>query len=119
MNRHFYKLITPVYKSLLVRFRTETASSHEFCVTVFLSENSRFDKQCNTASPLWNIGLKCRAALPPLRSGRGTALAVVGSFISFEFQYLTPKNVACQTGSNLTNQLHHRTWKRTHDKTLN
>ncbi len=56
MNRHFYKLITPVYKSLFVRFRTETASSREFCVTVFLSENSRFDKQCNMASPLWNIG---------------------------------------------------------------
>ena len=33
MNRHFYKLITPVYKSLFVRFRTETASSREFCVT--------------------------------------------------------------------------------------
>ena len=42
-----------------------------------------------------------------------------GVLLLSEFQYLSPRNVACQTGSNLANQLHHRTWKRTHDKTLN
>ena len=63
----------------------------------------RFEAPCSKASP-W---------------GEAVSFADWRGFISSEFQFLSPRNVACQTGSNLANQLHHRTWKRTHDKTLN
>ena len=58
--------------------RKETASRREFCVAVFLSENSRFDEQCNMASPLWNVGLKHRIAGRP-REEKLSALLTEGA----------------------------------------
>ena len=85
MNRHFYKLKTPVYKSLFVRFRTETASSREFCIAdYFWDKNSQFDEQCNMASPLWNVGLKHRVAGRP-REGKLSALLTEGALYHLSF----------------------------------
>ena len=42
-----------------------------------------------------------------------------GVLLSSESQYLSPRNVACRAGSNLANGLHQRTWKRTHNRTVN
>ena len=67
-------------------------------------KNSRFEAPCSIASP---------------EKWEGDRVSGGRVLLSFEFQYLTPRNVACQTGSNLTNPLHHYTRKRTHNRTLN